>query len=61
MSMDAGNWVLYYPNDLDADDFRQVRIVFWVDAARHSAMVRFPDGTEQEVAAYKLSPGFVCL
>lgn len=58
--MDAGDWVLYYPNDLDADDYRQVKILYWVDT-RHSAVVRFPSGREEEVAAYKLATWFASL
>lgn len=58
--MFAGDWVLYYPNDLDADDYRQVLILYWVDA-RHSAMVRFPGGREEEVATYKLATSFATL
>lgn len=57
--MDAGDWVLYYPNDLDADMFHQVRILYWVDA--HGAVIRYPDGREDEVAAYKLAMSFATL
>lgn len=56
--VEAGQWVLYYPDDTCADTFGQVRIVAWVDA-RHGAVVRHPSGREEEVPAYKLSPGFV--
>lgn len=60
MIMKAGDWVLYYPNDLDADTFQQVKILYWVDA-RHSVMVRFASGREEEVAAYKLATSFAML
>lgn len=58
--MMAGDWVLYYPDDTDADVFHQVKILFWVDA-RHSAMVRHASEREEEVAAYKLAVGMACL